>query len=84
MITSQPLPIFDVLENQLRTHLHISSSSSQISEHVFEEIQNFSDNYREFYQGLNKEFDEYITTTPLTYQEDAIDMILRDASKCCV
>ena len=51
MITSQPLPIFDVLENQLRTHLHISSSSSQISEHVFEEIQNFSDNYREFYQG---------------------------------
>ena len=48
MITSQPLPIFDVLENKLRTHLHISSSSSQISEHVFEEIQNFSDNYREF------------------------------------
>ena len=84
MITPQPLPIFDVLEIQLKTHLHISSSSSQISEHGFEEIENFSDNYREFYQGSNNEFDEYITTTPLTYQEDAIDTIVRAASKSFV
>ena len=63
MITSQLLPIFDVLEIHLKTHLHISSSSSKISEHVFEEIQNFSDNYLEFYQGSNKEFDEYYHNT---------------------
>ena len=58
------------------------STSDQISEHIFEEIKNFSDTYRTYYKGSKEEFNEFITTPNLICNEAAADLILRAVSKC--
>ena len=82
MILSKPLSISEVLELQLKSHLYICSTSDQISEHVFEEIKNFSDTYRTYCKGSEEEFNEFITTPNLLYNEPAAEVILRAVSKC--
>ena len=82
MILSKPLSISEVLELQLKSHLYICSTSDQIFEHVFEEIKNFSDTYRTYCKGSEEEFNEFITTPNLLYNEPAAEVILRAVSKC--
>ena len=82
MILSKPLSISEVLELQLKSHLYICSTSDQISEHVFEEIKNFSDTYCTYCKGSEEEFNEFITTPNLLYNEPAAELILRAVSKC--
>ena len=82
MILSKPLSISEVLELQLKSHLYICSTSDQISEHVFEEIKNFSDTYCTYCKGSEEEFNEFITAPNLIYNELAAELILRAVSKC--
>ena len=82
MILSKPLSISEVLELQLKSHLYICSTSDQISEHVFEEIKNFSDIYCTYCKGSEEEFNEFITAPNLIYNELAAELILRAVSKC--
>ena len=82
MISSKPLSLSEVLDLQLKSHLHICSTSDQISEHIFEEIKNLSDTYRTYYKGSEEEFDEFMTTPNLIYNEPAAELILRAVSKC--
>ena len=58
--------------------LYICSTSGQISEHIFEEIKNFSDTYHTYYKGSEEEFNELITMPNLIYTE----LIPRAVSKC--
>ena len=81
MISSEPLSLSEALELQLKSHLYICSTSDQISEHIFEEIKNFSDTYRTYYKG-EEAFNELITTPNLIYNEPAAELILRAVSKC--
>ena len=62
-------------------HLNICSASDQISEHIFEEIKNFSDTYHTYYKGSEEEFNELITTPNLIYKP-AAELISRAVSKC--
>ena len=81
MISSEPLSLSEALELQLKSHLYICSTSDQISEHIFEEIKNFSDTYRTYYKGSEEAFNEFITTPNLIYDEPAAELILRAVSK---
>ena len=78
----QSLYLSEIHELQLKIHLYICSTSDQISEHIFEEIKNFSDTYHTYYKGSEEEFSEFITTPNLIYDEPAAELILRAVSKC--
>ena len=82
MISSRALSLSEVLEPQLKSHLCIYSTSDQISEHIFEKIKNFSDIYRTYCKGSQEEFNEFITTPNLIYNEAAAELILRAVLKC--
>ena len=77
----QSLYLSEIHELQLKIHLYICSTSDQISEHIFEEIKNFSDTYRTYYKGSEEAFNEFITTPNLIYDEPAAELILRAVSK---
>ena len=82
MISSKPLSLSEVLDLQLKSHLHICSTSDQISEYIFEKIKNFLDTYRTYYKGSEEEFNEFMTTPNLIYNEPAAELIFRAVSKC--
>ena len=82
MISSRALSLSEVLELQLKSHRYIYSTSDQISEHIFEKIKNFSDIYRTYCKGSQEEFNEFITTPNLIYNEAAAELILRAVLKC--
>ena len=81
MISSRALSLSEVLDLQLKSHLYIYSTSDQISEHIFEMIKNFSDIYRTYCKGSQEEFNEFITTPNLIYNEAAAELILRAYSR---
>ena len=81
MISSRALSLSEVLDLQLKSHLYIYSTSDQISEHIFEKIKNFSDIYRTYCKGSQEEFNEFITTPNLIYNEAAAELILRAYSR---